>query len=69
MLRTIYFFFLDPNPTYKKREHVKNKNRNLSRCNILLECAQERVLFFLGLVLSVSELGRCVDPLEIDLLE
>ena len=38
-------------------------------CDVLLERTEERVLLLLGLETSVTELGRGIDPLELDLLE
>lgn len=39
------------------------------RSNILLECAQEGMLLLGSLVCAMAELRRCVDPLQVDLLQ
>lgn len=58
MLGTIYFIFFRSQPSIQeKRTRKKTETKNLSRRNILLECTQERMLLFFGLVLPVSELG------------
>lgn len=53
-----------------KTEHRKKPSNpeNLSR-HILLESTEESVLLLLGLETTVTELGRGIDPLELDLLE
>jgi hypothetical protein len=43
--------------------------RNLSSSKVLLEGTEELLLLCESLVSTVSELGRGVDPFEVDLLE
>jgi hypothetical protein len=45
------------------------RERNLSSSEILLEGTEELLLLCKSLVSTVSELGRGVDPFEVDLLE
>ena len=43
--------------------------RNLSSSEVLLEGTEELLLLCESLVCTVSELGRGIDPFEVDLLE
>jgi hypothetical protein len=55
--------------TEKKPQPNKTLLKTRLCGNVLLEGTHEGVLLLLGLETSVSELGRGVDPLELDLLE